>query len=319
MTPPTRSRADLLALLPEDRVGVVDQLEPINIGLSGAGVWAVHASRGEYILRIQSPELNESAFLQHLRVQRRAAEAGVAPEVVHVDEGARAVVSQRVSGMPMGAALGNPTQRERLFASIVDRLRTLHSLDATGIEASSPLAYARKAWEAARGRPGFPGWAASLAPTFDAIGKTLDADPRSVVSHNDVNPTNVMWDGTQTWLIDWDVAALGHPYYDLATLALFLRLEDGAALDLAALHDGAPLDEKSRASFRALRTLVGLLTGFTFLGLVDDLNVRPAKERSDAPTLTDVYAAMRARELDPQTAFGQASMGLALLAESIPA
>lgn len=319
MISPARQRDDLLALLPEAHVGVVETLEPINQGLSGAGVWAVSTSRGAYILRIQSRTMDEAIFAQHLLLQRRAADAGVAPAVVHVDERERAVVSQRVNGMPMAAALANPTQRGALFASIVDRLRTLHAVDPSGVEVRDPLGYARKAWEAARERPGFPAWAASVGPVFEAIGDTLAADPRRVVSHNDVNPTNVMWDGTRAWLIDWDLAGLGHPYYDLAALALFLRLEDGVALDLVARHDGAPLDETSRASFHALRTLVGLLCGFTFLGLVPDLNVRDANERSSAPTLADVYAAMRAGELDPQTPFGQASMGLALLAASIPA
>lgn len=319
MTSPARHRDELLALLPEQYVGVVDKLEPINVGLSGAGVWAVTTSRGAYILRIQSREMDDAIFAQHLLVQRRAAEAGVAPAVVHVDERERAVITERVNGTPMAAALANPTQRGALFASVVDRLRTLHALDPRGVEPRDPMGYARKAWHTARERAGFPVWAASLAPTFDAIADVLAADRRRVVSHNDVNPTNVMWDGTRTWLIDWDLAGLGHPYYDLAALALFLRLEDGVALDLVARHDGAPLDETSRATFRALRTLVGLLCGFTFLGLVPDLNVRAAKERSDAPTLADVYAAMRAGELDPQTPFGQASMGLALLAASIPA
>ena len=47
----------------------------------------------------------------------------------------------------------------------------------------------------ARSRPGFPSWAASLSPTFDAIAAMLSADPRRVLSHNDVNPMNVLWDG----------------------------------------------------------------------------------------------------------------------------
>jgi hypothetical protein len=57
-----------------------------------------------------------------------------------------------------------------------------------------------------------------------------------------------------------------------------------------------------------------LLCGLTFLGLVDDLRVRPAPTLADAPTLTDVYAAMRTGQLDLQASHGLASMGLALLA-----
>jgi aminoglycoside phosphotransferase (APT) family kinase protein len=62
----------------------------------------------------------------------------------------------------------------------------------------------------------------------DEISVTLARDPRRVVSHNDVNPGNILWDGAHAWLVDWEVTGLGHPYYDLATLALFLS------------HAGAP-------------------------------------------------------------------------------
>jgi len=159
--------------------------------------------------------------------------------------------------------------------------------------------------------------AASLDEALGPIAAALAKDPRRVLSHNDVNPGNVVWDGTRAWLVDWDVAGLGHPYYDLATLALFLRLEDGVALDLCARHDGAPLDDRSRASFRALRKLVGLLCGLTFLGLVEDLTVLPVKTLDGTPSLGDCYAAMRAGQVDLQSPRGRLAMGLALIKEGL--
>ena len=151
-------------------------------------------------------------------------------------------------------------------------------------------------------------------PTFEVIAQVLAGDPRLVVSHNDVNPGNLLWDGARAWLVDWEVAGLTHPYYDLATLALFLRLDDAAAFQLCERHDAAPIDARARATFRALRQLVGLLCGLTFLGLVDDLRVRSAPTLADAPALSDIYAAMRTGQLDLQAPHGLASMGLALLA-----
>ena len=219
----------------------------------------------------------------------------------------------------MAAALADPAQRAPMFASVVDRLRTLHALDPSGVTERDPLQQARATWEAGRNRPGFPPWATSLAPTLEAIAATLAWDPRRVVSHNDLNPVNVLWDGTRAWLVDWEVTGLGHPYYDLAVLALFLRLADDVALELVARHDGATLDERSRATFRALRQLAGLLSGLTFLSLVDDLSVRPAPARADAPSLGACYEAMRAGELDLQSPRGRASMGLALLALGVDA
>ena len=306
--------AALLPLLPEERVGAVQRIDPINLGLSGAAVYAVTTSRGEYILRLQGDRIEADFYAQHLRILRRAAHAKVAPAIVHVDEAARAVVSERV-GVDLPVALADPAGRGPVIASLIERLRTLHALDPGGVVERDVLSYIRGAWEVARQRPGFPVWAIALEPTLAPIAAALAQDPRRVVSHNDVNPGNVLWDGTQTWLIDWEVAGLGHPYYDLIALATFLRLDDAVALSVAAAHDGAPLDERSRAIFRALRPLVGLVAGLTLLGTVDDLHAWPVPTRADALSIGQCYDGFRSGELDLQTPRGRACFGLALLAE----
>jgi aminoglycoside phosphotransferase (APT) family kinase protein len=313
----TPENTALLPLLPEDRVGTVERIETIVAGLSGAGVYGVTTSRGEFVLRVQRQQDDDRDFPRQLLVLQRAADAGIAPRLVHVDEAARAVVSERVRAMPIAAVLGDPEKRMVMIGSIVEQLRLVHALDASGIEERSPLIFARKAWEAARGRAGFPPWAASLEPVFDAAASALAADPRRSLNHNDMNPTNALWDGTRAWLVDWEVAAVGHPYYDLATLALFLRFDDDVAFRLVQMHDGAAPDDRARETFRSLRKLVGVLAGLTFLGLVPDLGVRPAPTLEDAPSLGDVYASMGSGQLNVQSPYGIASMGLALLKESL--
>ena len=292
-------------LLPEDAVGKVTAVQPISTGLSGAGVWAVSSTRGELILRVQAAE---TGWTQHLRVLRRAAEAGVAPELVHVDEEARAVVSRRVAGPPLAAALMDPGQRGAAIASLVGQLRTLHALDPTGVDERDPVAYARAQLAAQRGRPGFPAWAADLEPVFAATEATLAGDPRRVVSHNDVNPGNVVWDGTRAWLVDWEVAGLNHPFYDLATLAMFIQLDDPVAHALLAQQE-APIDAAAGATFAALRRIAALLCGLTFLGMVPDLSLVP----EPAPTLSAFYADLRAGKLALQGPEGRAAFAAALL------
>ena len=308
--------APLLSHLPEDRVGAIERIEPITLGLSGAGVFAVTAARGAFVLRTQGSGADPAAFARQVRLLRRVADAGIAPAVVHVDEAARAVVSVRVMGRPLGAALGDPAQRSHALASVADGLRALHALAPGDVAPSDPVGYARTAWQAARARPGFPPWAAALEPALDSAAAALARDPRRVLSHNDVNPGNILWDGQRAWLVDWEVAGRGHPHYDLAVFAMFLRLDDDAAFALAARHDGAGLDGQARATFAALRRLAALLCGLTFLGMVDDLTVRPAPTRADAPALGDCYAAMRAGQFDLRQPRDRAAFGLALLAEA---
>jgi aminoglycoside phosphotransferase (APT) family kinase protein len=303
--------------LPAELIGVVHGVEPITQGLSGAQVWAVTAETGAYVLRLSGSRRTPSEREQELLVLQRAAAAGIAPRVVHIDEAHGAVLSVRVQGPPLPAALGNPAQRESVLASIADQLRALLALDSAGVAPSDPHAAAHEAWQRARGRAGFPDWALELEPIFAATGTALARDERRTLTHNDVNPGNLLWDGTRAWLVDWEVAGVTHPYFDLATLALFLRLEQDAALALVARHDGAPPDARSRATFHALRQLAALLSGSTILGLVPDLSVLGAPTLAEAPQLGAVFRALATGELELQSPAGQASLGLALLAQGV--
>jgi aminoglycoside phosphotransferase (APT) family kinase protein len=311
-------QGELLAFLPEERVGVVHGIEAISQGLSGAGVYAVTTSRGAYVLRVQDRRVEGEYFAHQLRVLRRVAEAEIAPALVHVDEPARAVVSVRIPGTPLPAALANPAERPRVLGSVVEQLRRLHALDTTGLTRREPLPYARLAWDNQRVRPGFPAWAGDLGASFDAIARVLEADPRSALTHNDINPGNVLWDGERVWLVDWEQSGVGHPYFDLASLALFLRLEDDTLFGLTQSHDGAPLTEVARASLKALRKLSGLFCGLIILDLVKDLT-HVAPRLADAPSLGDCYDGMRTGKLPLRSPAGQLAFGQALLALGIAA
>jgi aminoglycoside phosphotransferase (APT) family kinase protein len=301
----------LQAVLPDDVVGRVVSIAPIRVGLSGAGVYAVDTDRGAYVLRIDSGSASDAAWIRHLTVLRAAADAGIAPAVVHVDERERAIVLVRVDGQ-LTAALGDPTQRDRAIVSVIEQLKAVHALDLSGFDEMDGVAYARAAFEKQRDRAGYPSWARELGLALDAIADLLREDRRRVVSHNDMNPGNVLWDGAKAWLIDWEVAAISHPYYDVATFATFLNLDLGQASGLLALQEQRPLDDADRAMLAALRRLAAVAVGCTLLGLVQDLAGVP-ESRDAAPTLADIYARMRNGTFDLQSANGQTAFALAFL------
>ena len=299
--------AAIARFLPDGYVWSVTAAERLSGGLSGADVWAVTTTRGHFVLRVTTGTAGAS-WAKQLRIQRLAGAVGVAPPVLHVDEAAQAVVSVRAQGIPL-AAVGDPQQRASALASVVTQIRALHALEPADLPERDPLYEARVQHSIQRIRPGVPHWAAALDPLLDSLAAIVATDPRRVVSHLDLNPGNILWDGTRAWFVDWDVAGLAHPFYDLAVLAMFLNLDDAAAYRLLAAQEHGAVDENARTVFAALRRTAAILCGHVFAGMVPDLAILPAA----APTLPEFYAALRTGALSLADARGRGAFAMALL------
>lgn len=301
---------------PAAQFGDVREFAPITMGLSGAAVYSVTTSTGDFILRIQPAD--RKAWDRTVARQRLAAEHGVAPPLVYVDEDACAAVSVKVPGGPFGMTTAQPDVRAAAFRSLVDRLATLHAIPPAGMVATDLVTAARRIWDEQILRPGFPPWAVPLGERIAATSAALADDPRQVFSHCDLNPANLLWDGRQVWLIDWEMAGLAHPYLDLAILANFLMLPEAAALGLLAGQQRAPIDTREQGKFAALRDLARIVYGGIFFRLIPDLLAVPPVSREQAPTLARCYELMARGELVLSEPRGQALVGAALLKQCEP-
>jgi aminoglycoside phosphotransferase (APT) family kinase protein len=306
---------DLARLLPADRFGNLLGVKSFPHGLSFAAVYDVATDAGDFVVRILG-EADDEQWRRKITLLRVVADAGIAPKLVWVDEGERATVSEKIPGQ-FAAALSEPAVRPRAIASVVDALARLHRLPPAGFALADPVAATRTLWQQQSAKPGFPAWASPAVALIDHAAALLDADPRRVPSHNDMNPTNVLWDGTRAWLVDWDEAGLAHPYYDLAGLSMFLRLDDRLALDLLARQEDATITPAQAETFRALRRLGAILCATTFFRLAGDLASTVPQRLDETPTLLQFYARLRTGELALRSPVGQGMFGAAMLKDSI--
>ncbi len=162
----------------------------------------------------------------------------MAPQVVHVDEARRAILSEFVVERGFVGLFANPATREGALALVGGSLRRVHALPlpvGAGTNAGESLIASSTA-----ALDGFP------LPVFfhDATQRALTEKPppcdRAIaLSHNDVNPSNVVYDGANVLLFDWDAGGPNDPLYDLAAIAVFLRLDDAMCQRLIAIHDEA--------------------------------------------------------------------------------
>ena len=311
---------DVQAALPPDLRGPDTTVVPISGGLSGAGVWRVEApGQPPLALKIWSAAEPLARWRRALRVVERAAEAGLAPRVVHRDEALRAVVSEFVT-QPFVAFYGNPATRAAALVLLAQALRRVHALpiDAIGESAPEPRTLLADEW--------LPVEAAAEVPSFICAtverSLALEAPPLErarVLSHNDANPGNIVVDGERLLLVDWDHAGPNDPYYDLATVAVFLGMDEDACARLLATYDDAPLSPLP-ARFQYVRQLIATLGGVRFLGMAfakGDIRAGLPSSLEEALPLIEFYQRLRTGAVSLATAEGLSLFGLALLRQGV--
>jgi thiamine kinase-like enzyme len=165
--------------------------------------------------------------------QLAASGLGIAPDVIYHEEGL--LVTRYVTGKTLCAAdMSDPDVSGRLVAL----LAKLHGAwdELTGeIIYFCPFQTVRTyARTAARLKAALPGDLNALLEDARQLSRRI-APFRPVLCHNDLLPANLIDDGRQLWLVDWEYAGAGHRLFDLGNLSA----------------NGAFSDDQDRALMRA--------------------------------------------------------------------
>jgi len=177
-----------------------------------------------------------------------AARAGVGPEVVAYVAEEGWLVTRFVEGHPVPVEeLRTPTGIQR----VVEALRGVHE----GPEIPGrfdPFRVVETYRETAETHrveiPAGYAWAKEKA---DAIERALGKRPRRPC-HNDLLNANFLADGERLWIVDWEYAGMGDPFFDLANFAVNHELGEAEEALLLSAYLGEP-SECDRDALRLLR------------------------------------------------------------------
>jgi thiamine kinase-like enzyme len=305
------------ACLPPALQGADTTIARIRAGLSGAGVYRVEAAGQAFVLKVSAPSAPLEEFQRTLSQLRLAADAGLAPAIVHVDEERRAILTAFIVDRSFAALYFDAQTRPAALGLLGRTLRRVHDLPAPQTCWKSPeefLGELRSRLEAAGWLPAF---------VHEALGRVRDepapvCERALVLSHNDVNPTNLAFDGERLFLLDWDASGLNDPFYDLAAISVFLRMDADACRALLAAHDDAAVAVLP-ARFTYNQRLVSALCGATFLRLARQAGHTGAsggETLASAPSLGEFYQRARSGAVSIASPDGQWEFGLALVKAS---
>lgn len=305
------------ACLPPELRGPATTITKIAAGLSGAGVYRVEANGQAYVLKISDENQPLADWRRGVHIRQLAARAGLTPRVVHVDDARRAVLSAFVVDRSFPMFYRNPATHEAALAQLGRTLRRVHELPLPAdADATDARGFLSTIWSGLETSVPVPAFVA------DAVRRVLAEEPPSserpvVLSHNDVNPTNLVYDGENLLLHDWETAGPNDPFYDLAAVSVFLRMDDATCKRLLAAHDGEPVS-KLPARFTYDRRLAAALCGAMFMHLARQSGHAGAtgdETLESAPSLSEFYQRLMSGALSIASPEGQWLFGLALVKE----
>jgi thiamine kinase-like enzyme len=217
-------------------------LEPLKGGLTNVSF--VAEDRGEkFVVRCGGDIPVHHVFRDRERAASRAAfEAGLSPEVVHVEPGI--TVLRFIEGRTFGEA----DMRENLDR-LVPLLKTCHREVGRKLQGPSNMFWV---FHVIRDYVR----AASADAKYLALADDLERRqvPLPIVfGHHDLLPGNFLDDGSRLWLIDWEYGGFGTSMFDLANLSSngsFDAAQDEALL--AAYFEG-PVGPELKGAFAAMK------------------------------------------------------------------
>jgi hypothetical protein len=258
----------------------IDKVEAVAGGASGALIFGVTIAGADYLLRLETAR---DAFRDPERQYaclKIAAEAGVAPKLYAADARDGVAVTDFVRATPGVHAVAIVQQLLKLHAAplfppLVDYIQGVETL--IGLARETGILPPKGLF--------------AMLSTFGALKAAYPtADAELVSSHNDLNPSNILFDGQRAWFIDWESAFAGDRYVDIAAVANFFARTEPEREAVLGAYFGAALDDYRRARFFLMRQINRLFYATVLLNAAaaERPGARLTAADLDVPRLADI-------------------------------
>jgi len=207
------------------------RVTPLSGGITNRN-FKVDVDGESYVLRIGGRDtelLGIDRYNEH-EASIAAARLGIAPEVLRYQSGY--LVTRFVEGEPgvVDDVEGVARMLRRLHDSApiggrFDSFRVVEAYRATAIEHGIPV-------------PDDYDRAHGFALTIERLRENVPRRP----CHNDLLAANFINDGERLWIVDWEYAGMGDPYFDLGNFAVNNGLDEDAEARFLAAYGADDLD-----------------------------------------------------------------------------
>lgn len=214
--------------------------------------YLVETEAGRFVLRVAGKGTEELGINRHheFAAATLAWELDIGPEIVAYWEQEGIFVSRYVEGRSLTA---EDFRSPAVLQAAATLLRTLHGARAIPGEFSAFRTVERYAYVAERhGVPLPHDLEDSLAFARRIEGAVGLLPP--VPCHNDLLAANFLSEGDRLYLLDWEYAGMGDPYFDLGNLAANQAMDEGQEAELVRAYFGG-LERWRLARLRLMRVM----------------------------------------------------------------
>jgi len=200
---------------------------PIEAGITNRN-YRVEVDGETFVLRLAGTDTELLGIDREAEVEagRAAAEAGVGPEVFAFEPDLGCIVTRFVKGSPIPEdELGD----EAVMRSVVASVRAIHG--SRPIRATFPVFRIVEGFRdiaAARGVQVPADYEAAHAVAGRIEEAFAGAPAPLTTCHNDLLNANFLLEGDHTWIVDYEYAGMGDPFFDLGNLSINNGLDEDA-------------------------------------------------------------------------------------------
>ena len=310
LIPGPRLSAVEAALVQAFGTAAIGKIELLSGGLSGSGVYKLTIQHRPYVLKLDTPSANNNPALA------LASAAGIAPRLHFREAAAGITITDFIESRPAKTAFSP----EKLAVELAKTIRSIHTLPChlQGPDLRQTITAMID---------GFQGPKVLTGPVvqecfarYAAIAQKYPWDDQDkVLSHNDLNPANLVCDGTRLWVIDWDAAYSNDRYVDLATAANFFIQTEAQETEFLQVYFEGEVNEYKRARFYIMRQISRIIYAILLLQVA--IRTKPAGHQPDQEmqgnTLQAFSELMAAGKLSMATPEGQLMYGKAQMNEAL--
>lgn len=197
---------------------------------------------------------------------RAAFGAGIAPEVLEFYPEHKALLTRFVPGRVLTVnSIRNPPMLRRVVAA----LRQYHEA-AGGAGAFSAFDTVRRYYaHAVQRQVTFPADIGPALEKLNRIEQEVGAPGQLCFCHNDLLASNLIYDGQEMWILDWEYAGKGDLFFDLGNLAANNRFGEELERELLKLYFGSvrAADLRRLRLMRLASDMREAMWGFLQLGI----------------------------------------------------